>query len=129
MNHASQKRCAGSADDKLGHRAGDGKLKAIAAALKKHVRETDPVARIGGDEFAVLLPYADTAQSAVSAADLRLAISDSSVELGGQPAQPFSVSIGVAQIDRDTPGEEVALTAADAAMYGDKARARLDPLG
>lgn len=52
-----------SLNDTLGHRVGDRALQSIAAAIKDAVRITDIVARIGGDEFAVLLPGGDFSQS------------------------------------------------------------------
>jgi len=53
--------------DEHGHRAGDAALKAVAGALKRRLRESDTFARIGGDEFAILLPYADLDQAGVLA--------------------------------------------------------------
>ena len=110
-------------NDTYGHRVGDRALKAIAAALKQRLRETDIVARIGGDEFAVLLPYADAAQATALAADLRRVISECSVETGDQSGLRLSASIGLVQINQDTSNEEAVLTEADHAMYADKTQA------
>jgi diguanylate cyclase (GGDEF)-like protein/PAS domain S-box-containing protein len=103
-------------NDVYGHRTGDRALKAIAAALMERLRETDVVARIGGDEFAVLLPYANEDQAQVVAHSLQDAISDCGLDrLVG-----LSVSIGLGLIDGDTKSEEAAFAAADRAMYQNK---------
>ena len=107
-------------NDIYGHAAGDRALKAIAGALRQRLRETDVVARMGGDEFALLLPYADVQQGAVIVADLRRVISECSIEVGDHPELHLSASIGLAQIDKDTVSDEAVFAAADKAMYADK---------
>ena len=103
-------------NDVYGHRTGDRALKAIAAALMERLRETDVVARIGGDEFAVLLPYANEEQARVVAGSLQDAITDCGLDrLVG-----LSVSIGLVLIDGETESEEAAFAAADRAMYLNK---------
>ncbi len=61
-------------NDRYGHAAGDAVLEAVAAALVRHVRPSDVVARIGGDEFVVLLWNLDEAAAASKAAALAAAI-------------------------------------------------------
>jgi len=61
-------------NDRHGHAAGDAVLKAAAAALLRHVRASDVVARIGGDEFAVLLWNVDAAAAAAKADALEAAV-------------------------------------------------------
>jgi diguanylate cyclase (GGDEF)-like protein/PAS domain S-box-containing protein len=103
-------------NDVYGHRVGDRALKAIAAALMGRLRETDVVARIGGDEFAVLLPYANEDQARVVSKSLQHAIADCGLDnLVG-----LSVSIGYVLIDGDTQSEEAAFAGADRAMYQNK---------
>jgi diguanylate cyclase (GGDEF)-like protein len=65
-----------------GHAAGDAVLKAIASALLRHVRASDVVARIGGDEFVVLLWNVDYAAAASKAAALEAAIYATPVRWG-----------------------------------------------
>jgi diguanylate cyclase (GGDEF)-like protein/PAS domain S-box-containing protein len=103
-------------NDIYGHRTGDRALKAVAAALMGRLRETDVVARIGGDEFAVLLPYANADQAQMVAGSLQEAIAESGLDtLVG-----LSVSIGLALIDGETQTEEAAFARADRAMYQNK---------
>jgi diguanylate cyclase (GGDEF)-like protein/PAS domain S-box-containing protein len=113
-------------NDTYGHRTGDRALQDIAAALKRRMRDTDTVARIGGDEFAVLLPYADAAQAGAVAADLRQVIGECTIDVADRPRLRLSVSIGVVQINQDTVSDEAILAQADAAMYADKTEA---PIG
>ncbi|MGB6748070.1 MAG: GGDEF domain-containing protein, partial [Xanthobacteraceae bacterium] len=106
-------------NDRHGHAAGDAVLKAVAAVLLRYVRASDVVARIGGDEFAVLLWNVDAAAAAAKAAGLEAAVYSTEVCWG---ASTFVVgaSAGVALVGRlDTPAE--AMARADAAMYARKA--------
>jgi diguanylate cyclase (GGDEF)-like protein len=106
-------------NDRHGHAAGDAVLKAIAAALLRSVRASDVVARIGGDEFAVLLWNVGEAAAAAKAAALEAAVYSTQVRWG---ASSFVVgaSAGVAPLGRlDSPAEVMAR--ADAAMYARKA--------
>ncbi len=114
-------------NDTHGHGVGDKALQAIAAALRNRVRETDMVARLGGDEFAVLIPYADLAQTTALAADLRRLISECKIETSDHSDPRLSASIGIVQIDQNTPSDEAVLLEADKAMYADKRRAHTPP--
>jgi diguanylate cyclase (GGDEF)-like protein/PAS domain S-box-containing protein len=107
-------------NDTHGHRVGDRALQAIAAALMNRLRETDVVARIGGDEFAVLLPYADEYQAQVVASSLVDAIADCRLGTAGSGQLGLSASIGLVLIDRDTESEEAVFVQADRAMYRNK---------
>lgn len=107
-------------NDFHGHKAGDRALKEVGAALRRRLRETDVIARIGGDEFAVLLPYAGEVQGETVAEDLRRVIGESSIDVGDGPRVFLAVSIGVALIDRDTSSDEEVFAQADLAMYADK---------
>jgi diguanylate cyclase (GGDEF)-like protein/PAS domain S-box-containing protein len=107
-------------NDEHGHKAGDRALKEIAAVLKQRLRDTDVIARIGGDEFAVLLPYAGADQAAAVTADLRRVIAESTADLGAGVMISLSASIGVALITNDTESDEAVLAQADRAMYENK---------
>jgi len=109
-------------NDRHGHAAGDAVLKAIAASLMRHVRASDVVARIGGDEFAVLLWNLGETEATAKAAALEAAVFATPVSWG---ASTFVVaaSAGVAVLwPLDTPA--AVLARADLAMYARKAERR-----
>lgn len=112
-------------NDTHGHRTGDRAIKAVAAALRRRLRDTDVVARVGGDEFAVLLPYASREQGEVIAEDLRRVIADTALRLEDDTVVGLSATIGVAFIDRNSRSDDVVLTDADRAMYRAKAQRRV----
>ena len=95
-------------------------LKAIGAALRARVRESDVVARVGGDEFAVLMPYAGVEQSAVVAGDLRDVVGQCRVDTDDHQVMQVSASVGFVQIDQQTQSDESALIDADRLMYEEK---------
>jgi diguanylate cyclase (GGDEF)-like protein len=110
-------------NDRLGHQRGDEVLRDVAHAIMQRVRETDLVARIGGDEFAIVLPGADPDHAQAVAVDLRDEVRAACRQL---PLRvPVDASVGVAWLasGSDDAGEVVAR--ADAAMYRVK-RARHD---
>src|SRR5215210_6512003 len=108
-------------NDTFGHRAGDGALIQVADLLAKGVRRSDIVARIGGDEFAVLLESASEDSAHETAARLENLISGCEFEHDGD-ALPFSVAIGVGMIDGgDSP--DAVMARADEEMYRRKAAA------
>jgi diguanylate cyclase (GGDEF)-like protein len=97
-------------------------LKAIAAAIVRNVRASDIVARIGGDEFVVLLWNVGEADAAAKATALETAIAASPVRFGGARLA-VGASAGVAFVgQRDGPAEVIAR--ADAAMYARKTQRR-----
>ena len=108
-------------NDTHGHKTGDRALKEIAAALKQRLRDTDTISRIGGDEFAVLLPYAEANQAETMTNDLRRVIGERTIEtLATAKPTPLSVSIGAALIIPETESAEAVFAEADRAMYRDK---------
>ena len=113
-------------NDRHGHAAGDAVLKAIAAALTREVRASDVVARIGGDEFAVLLWNLPDADAVAKAVDLERAVYATPVRWGAS-TMVVGASAGVAFVGPlDTPAE--VLARADAAMYARKTERRQRPL-
>lgn len=112
-------------NDRHGHAAGDTVLKAIAAVLIRHVRASDVVARIGGDEFVILLWNLSEADAVAKAAALEAAVYATPVRRGASTLV-VGASAGVALIGPlDTPAE--VLARADAAMYARKAAKTTSP--
>jgi len=108
-------------NDTFGHRAGDEALIQVAVLLAKGVRHSDVVARIGGDEFGILLESSDEAKAQETAARLIDQISACEFMHDGE-ALPLSVAIGVGMIDGLDTAEAV-MERADEAMYRRKAAA------
>jgi len=79
-------------NDKRGHAAGDVVLKCVADALQKACRESDAVARFGGDEFLVVMPDTDIEAAGLASDRIAAAIAGAAGEC---PAGVFSVSLGV----------------------------------
>jgi diguanylate cyclase (GGDEF)-like protein len=105
-------------NDRNGHAAGDAMLEAVAASLVKAVRASDAVARIGGDEFAVLLWNLSAADARKKAAELEGAIAATSVPWEGQTLA-VGAAAGVAEISAGAAVDQL-IARADAAMYARK---------
>jgi len=105
-------------NDRFGHAAGDIALKAVAERLMAHVRESDVVGRLGGDEFGVILVQADLGAALAKAQALATAVESEPIQCGEWLA-PLKISFGVRQIDADVSAEQ-ALADADQAMYARK---------
>lgn len=104
-------------NDTLGHQAGDEILRASAKVIKESFRRSDVVARIGGDEFAVIIPNADL--DSVSSACLRTrdAVSEYNTN---HPYLPLSISIGYAVSEKTLFKMYELFKEADNKMYQDK---------
>jgi diguanylate cyclase (GGDEF)-like protein len=103
-------------NDSFGHHAGDQLIRRVAGVMRERVRTTDIVARLSGDEFAVLMPQTDTEGALQLGEDLRAQVADSS---GPSPdAEGATISVGITMFggERDVSAEAV-LVAADQAMY------------
>ena len=114
-------------NDSSGHAAGDLLLKHISAILLSRARAHDTVARVGGDEFAVLLRGCDPRAAERIAASICARVADHRVEWGtGPQAQTLSVgaSIGIVAIDATFASVKDVLKAADEACYEAKRAGR-----
>ncbi|MBK7293969.1 MAG: GGDEF domain-containing protein [Holophagaceae bacterium] len=111
-------------NDTHGHRAGDRALESFGALLQLRLRGSDPVGRLGGDEFLIVLPET-TAMMALNAAEgLRRSLAERPLELEGGLELRLTCSLGVAELkDGDSDGGAL-LARADAALYGAKAGGR-----
>ena len=105
-------------NDAHGHAAGDRVLMQVGMSLRRSIRSVDTAARIGGDEFCVLLPEQDLKSAAKLAARLATAIEEE-VAAPGEPS--VTVSIGVAASPEHGDEAEALIDTADRAMYRAKA--------
>lgn len=112
-----------SINDSLGHAFGDALLREVGSRLRRAVREEDLVARIGGDEFAVLLRHCMIEADACAIANRILQALSEPIVIG-QVTAPIGVSIGIAPVashPERTAGAEQLMVAADLALYAAKA--------
>jgi diguanylate cyclase (GGDEF)-like protein len=110
-------------NDRAGHRAGDTLIRRVSEVMRERVRATDIVARLSGDEFAVLMPQADTAGALQLGEDLRAQVAEGmplNTEIDGA-----TISVGIAMFGgQGEVGAESVLVAADQAMYEAKREGR-----
>ena len=113
-------------NDHYGHPMGDIALQKIGMLLKKCCRQQDLPARIGGEEFALLLPETNAAGAVAVAEKLRLALHSLAIAHDNSPTDPcVTASIGIATWDSDYRGEARGLLAqADEALYTAKRSGR-----
>ena len=110
-------------NDGYGAPAGDAVLRHLATALRATFRNIDVVARLGGEEFAVLLPSTDLAGAAALANELCVLVETSTVTVDGQPIR-YTVSAGVAAMDDSLTGLDGLMKRADQALHAAKAGGR-----
>ncbi len=107
-------------NDRAGHHVGDPALQRVARLLREGVRQIDVAARIGGEEFAVILPGAD-AQAAFGVAErLRCALRDAFADA----TVPITISFGIASHPAHAETAASLVRAADEALYGAKESGR-----
>jgi diguanylate cyclase (GGDEF)-like protein len=109
-------------NDTYGHAAGDAALKVVAATLSAHVRESDVVGRLGGDEFGVILAQADRAQAEIKAASLVEELEKAPVIFEGRAIR-IGASFGVRPFEKGLEAAQM-MAEADAAMFVRKAERR-----
>jgi diguanylate cyclase (GGDEF)-like protein len=110
-------------NDSRGHHAGDALIRRIARIMRERVRATDIVARLSGDEFAVLMPQTDTAGALQLGEDLRAQVAESSA--ASAEADGATISVGITMFGGEGGvGAEAVLVAADQAMYRAKEEGR-----
>jgi diguanylate cyclase (GGDEF)-like protein len=102
-------------NDRFGHPQGDALLQMAAATLRKSLRTSDYAFRIGGDEFALLLPQSDTEQAATLSRRLRAAYANSIEPLNLRI--PLALDYGLAVYPEDGELQEVLIRVADERLY------------
>jgi two-component system cell cycle response regulator len=117
-------------NDQHGHLAGDLALREAAQRVDAHIRGSDAAARFGGDEFVVLAPGISPEQAAALAERIRLAVSETPLEISPGVQVTMTVSIGVAgtmlsrdEVDLKSAAERL-LADADSALYRAKQQGR-----
>jgi diguanylate cyclase (GGDEF)-like protein len=102
-------------NDHYGHGVGDAVLKAVVRELSAHVRASDIIGRLGGDEFGVLIWRVDEAQAGAKARELEILIGGVAV-MHGQARIQAAASVGTAPLLAGSSATEI-IAAADRAMY------------
>lgn len=110
-------------NDRYGHQTGDTLIRRVAEILRERVRATDLVARLSGDEFAVLMPQTDTTGALQLGEALRNEVAEG-LPLNAE-ISAATISVGIAMFgSQDNSGAEAVLVAADQAMYQAKGEGR-----
>lgn len=108
-----------AANDNFGHAAGDAVLVALSARIQDALRKGDFAARIGGDEFIVIVELDEELHPDMLANRIRTSVAEPILLPGGETYRA-AVSVGVATFPDNGSDATALLTAADAAMYADK---------
>jgi diguanylate cyclase (GGDEF)-like protein len=111
-------------NDTYGHQAGDLVLKSLVSTSQEALRDWDILGRMGGEEFAVVLPETESTQSMLVAERLRHAVASTTGVLDSGESAHITVSIGVATAHDDDPDLETLLKRADQALYEAKRSGR-----
>jgi diguanylate cyclase (GGDEF)-like protein len=109
-------------NDRYGHAAGDAVLRDVGHMLAANARAVDIACRIGGDEFAIILPMTDAGGAA--AARMRFAAAQTGIE--GPDGRPISLSFGSATYPDEETTAGGLLDRADGAMYAAKRKSKVD---
>jgi diguanylate cyclase (GGDEF)-like protein/PAS domain S-box-containing protein len=104
-------------NDTHGHKIGDLVLQKLACVCKATLRDVDVIGRIGGEEFAVILPETEGDAAAEAAERLRAALAEAEVSIADDTRLRFTVSVGVVTLEAMGASVDVLLNQADQALY------------
>lgn len=104
-------------NDAYGHKVGDVVLKKLSALLGESLRKIDIAGRIGGEEFAIVLPETDKKHAYEVAERIRNLVEDTKITLENDQPLRITVSIGIAMFDDKGTNIDILLNAADQALY------------
>lgn len=107
-------------NDSWGHDAGDQVLRSVSEVLRGSLREVDVLGRVGGEEFAILLPDTPPEAAEQVAERIRAAVERTPVTLAGGSTVTVTISIGVARLDPSAHDLRALMRAADQALYSAK---------
>ncbi|SDL27080.1 diguanylate cyclase (GGDEF) domain-containing protein [Halarsenatibacter silvermanii] len=110
-------------NDRYGHPAGDAVLEDLAGLLRENFREVDIPARLGGEEFGILMPSTDKVQALKAAERIREKVAENSTQYEDKEIS-ITVSVGVADFKEEFAGMEEFLQLADKALYRAKQSGR-----
>lgn len=108
-----------SINDKYGHEAGDRLIRAIATTIQGCLRESDTLARYGGDEFIALLPETEQDRAIEAGERIRKAVENTAFDMNGEQIKS-TVSIGIASFPHQADNNIDLLRKADKALYASK---------
>jgi diguanylate cyclase (GGDEF)-like protein len=113
-------------NDQHGHPMGDVALRQIADQVRKRLRRTDVIGRVGGEEFAAILPGDSLAEVAIVAEKLRRAVEELPPIIGGMSSAPtlVTLSLGGTSLASDVVDAELLISRADQALYEAKRNGR-----
>jgi diguanylate cyclase (GGDEF)-like protein len=111
-------------NDSWGHDAGDAVLVRLARMLREIGRDSDLACRLGGEEFALVLPDCSLDQAMEVAEKIRISAQELKIHLHGKLLEPVTVSLGVASCPEQSCETAALIKAADMALYRAKAQGR-----
>lgn len=104
-------------NDNYGHHTGDQVLQKLAEICSRTLREVDIMGRLGGEEFALLLPETDNQEAFEVAQRLRMAVSNTDIIIENHPPLQLTISIGVSSLSQASTDLDLLLDLADKALY------------
>ena len=111
-------------NDTYGHEAGDRAIIQLTRICEQVKRQSDILARMGGEEFIILLPETDQAQAMLAAERLRQAIAETPIWISKDASIKITISVGVAEANASMPAVGTLINLADEALYSAKAAGR-----